>query len=103
MSLLVKSGTIVTTGEEYRADVRVKGGKIVAIGDNLESCGTQVVDARGRYLLPGGVDQHTHFVLPFAGTNTRDFETTTAAVVGARWPSWNSRRRRRGWASSTRY
>ncbi|MHB0980514.1 MAG: dihydropyrimidinase [Thermoleophilia bacterium] len=82
MGLLIKSGTIVTAVEEYRADVLIEGGKIVAIGDNLESRATQVVDARGRYLLPGGVDQHTHFALPFGGTRTRGFETTTAAVVG---------------------
>lgn len=82
LSLLIKNGTIVTAVDEYRADVLVDGGKIVAIGGGLDSRATEIVDAEGRYLLPGGIDQHTHFALPFGGTLTRGFETTAAAVVG---------------------
>ncbi len=82
MSLLIKNGTIVTAADEYRADVLVDGEKIVAIGSGLDGRATRIVDAQGRYLLPGGIDQHTHFALPFGGTRTRGFETTTAAIVG---------------------
>lgn len=82
MSLLIKNGTIVTAADEYRADVLVDRGKIVAIGSGLDNRATEFVDAQGRYVLPGGIDQHTHFALPFGGTCTRGFETTTAAIVG---------------------
>lgn len=82
MSFLIANGTIVTSVGECKADILVEGEKIVAIGKGLESRAKEVIDVGGRYVLPGGVDNHTHFALPFGGTLTRGFETTPAAVVG---------------------
>ena len=82
MSILIKNGTIVTSVSEYQADILVEGEKIAAIGKNLDSRARETVDASGKYILPGGVDNHSHFALPFGGTWTRGFETTPAAIVG---------------------
>jgi len=81
-SLLIKNGTIVTSMEEYQADVLINGEKISAIGNDLQADVEKIVDAHGMYILPGGVDQHTHFSHPFGGTFTRGFETTSAACIG---------------------
>ncbi len=82
MKKIIKNGTILTAVNEYVADVLIDGEKIVEIGRdlNIEDC--ESFDAKGMYVLPGGVDNHTHFGLPFAGTYTRGFETTDAAIVG---------------------
>jgi len=73
MKLLIKSGTIVTAEESFQADILVVGEKIVMIGKNLpEDEGTQIIDARGKLVLPGGVDVHTHFDLPMSGTVSSD-------------------------------
>ena len=82
MSFLIKGGTIVTANEQYRADLLVDGEKVAAIGTGLDSLAENVVDATGKYLLPGGIDAHTHFKLPFMGTHTQGFDTTPAAIVG---------------------
>lgn len=81
MSVLIKGGTVVTADETYRADVFCQDGKIVAIGDKLEvPSDTQVIDAGGQYVMPGGIDPHTHMQLPFMGTvASEDFYTGTAA------------------------
>ncbi len=82
MAILIKNGTMVTSTEHFKADVLVDGEKIVALGFGLEGRATKVVDAQGKYVLPGGVDGHTHFSLPFMGTVTAGFETTVGALVG---------------------
>ncbi len=82
MATLIKNGTIVTASEQYKSDVLIDGEKIVAIGSDLDSRAETVVDAEGKYLFPGGIDAHTHFDLPFMGTNTAGFDTTPAALVG---------------------
>jgi len=82
MGFLIKNGIIVTSLDEYQGDILVEGEKIIAIGKGLDGRAQEVVDASGMYVLPGGVDQHTHFNLPFGGTYTRGFETTNAAIVG---------------------
>jgi len=82
VSLLIRGGTIVTPVDEFKADILVEGEQIVAIGQDLAGRAQETVDATGMYVLPGGVDQHTHFALPFGGTYTRGFETSAAAVVG---------------------
>ena len=56
--------------------------KIAAIGKNAYGRGQETIDASGKYILPGGVDNDSHFALPFGGTWTRGFETTPAAIVG---------------------
>ena len=69
MSLLIKGGTVVTAERTFRADVYCENGKIAALGLNLEVPGkAQVVDAGGQYVMPGGIDPHTHMQLPFMGT-----------------------------------
>ena len=82
MSLLIKNGTIVTAVDEFVGDVFVKDGKIDAIGKELNQEADQVVDAKGKYVLPGGVDQHVHFSFDFKGEKVRGFETSNAAAVG---------------------
>ena len=79
---LIKNGTIVTTANEYVGDILIEDGKIAAIGTALQAQADQVIDAGGRYVLPGGIDQHVHFSFQFNGTATRGFETSNAAVAG---------------------
>lgn len=81
MSLLIRGGTVVNADGETRADVYCENGKIVAVGAKLEApSGARVVDAGGQYVMPGGIDPHTHMQLPFMGTvASEDFFTGTAA------------------------
>src|SRR6187431_2855781 len=81
MPVLLKGGTIVTADQTYRADVLCADGKIAAIGEKLDApARTEVVDAGGQYVMPGGIDPHTHMQLPFMGTvASDDFFTGTAA------------------------
>ncbi|MED1467649.1 dihydropyrimidinase [Bacillus salipaludis] len=82
MSLLIKGGTIVTAVDEFVGDILVEGEKIVAIGQNLNLSAEKVIDAAGKYVLPGGVDQHVHYSFDFKGQRVRGFETSNAAIVG---------------------
>ncbi len=78
MSTIIKNGTIVTADLTYKADVKVEGGRIVEIGQNLS--GGTVLDATGCYVMPGGIDPHTHLEMPFMGTySSDDFESGTRA------------------------
>lgn len=72
MSFLVQSGTIITANESYQADILVEGEKIAAVGKNLNPPGVEVINARGKLVLPGGIDPHTHFALPMFGTISSD-------------------------------
>ena len=82
MATLIKNGTIVTASEQYQSDVLIEGEKIIAIGAGLDDRAETTIDAKGKYLFPGGIDAHSHFDLPFMGTNTAGFDTTPAAIVG---------------------
>ena len=84
MDLLIKGGIVVTPIESFKADIGVESGKIVAIGSNLGSDAKDVIEAEGKYVLPGCIDAHTHMEMPFMGTTTiDDFEVgTTAAAFG---------------------
>ncbi|MBB3223630.1 dihydropyrimidinase [Pseudoduganella umbonata] len=81
MSLIIRGGTVVNADRAFRADVLCEGDRIVAVGDKLDApAGAQVIDAAGQYVMPGGIDPHTHMNLPFMGTVTADdFYTGTAA------------------------
>ncbi|HTO34223.1 MAG TPA: dihydropyrimidinase [Pararhizobium sp.] len=80
MSTVIKNGTIVTADLTYKADVKVDGGKIVEIGPNLT--GDETLDATGCYVMPGGIDPHTHLEMPFMGTySSDDFESGTRAAL----------------------
>ena len=81
MSVLIKNGTIVNADQSFKADVLCADGKIQEIGSNISApSGAEVVDATGQYVMPGGIDPHTHMQLPFMGTvASEDFYTGTAA------------------------
>jgi dihydropyrimidinase len=79
-SKIIKNGTVVTADLTYVADIRVEGGKITEIGQNLS--GGEVLDASGCYVMPGGIDPHTHLEMPFMGTySSDDFESGTRAAL----------------------
>ena len=80
MASVIKNGTVVTADLSYKADVRVEGGVITEIGPNLT--GGTVLDATGCYVMPGGIDPHTHLEMPFMGTySADDFESGTRAAL----------------------
>ena len=84
-NLLLRGGTVVNADRAFKADVLCQAGRIVAVGDALQApAGALVVDAGGQYVLPGGIDPHTHMQLPFMGTTTMDdfFTGTAAAMAG---------------------
>ena len=83
MTVLIKGGTVVTAEHTWRADVLCDGGLIQSIGEDIDTPSTAtVIDAGGQYVMPGGIDPHTHMQLPFMGTvASDDFETGTAAGV----------------------
>jgi dihydropyrimidinase len=85
MTTLIRGGCVVNADREFRADVLCAAGKIVAVGENLPTpAHAQVIDAGGQYVLPGGIDPHTHMQLPFMGTVTADdfFTGTAAGLAG---------------------
>jgi len=82
MSLLIKNGTILNASDIYRGDVFVERDVITTIGTNLTMQADRVIDASGRYVLPGGIDCHTHLDMPFGGTTSADdFESGTIAAA----------------------
>ena len=90
MTTLIKGGTVVTATGRSEADVLIDGETIVALvapgstalGADLASTADTVIDATGKYVIPGGIDAHTHFELPFGGTAASDtFETGTRAAA----------------------
>jgi dihydropyrimidinase len=80
-SVLIRGGTVVNADQAFRADVLTQDGKVIAVGADVQApAGATVVDAGGQYVMPGGIDPHTHMQLPFMGTVTMDdFYTGTAA------------------------
>src|SRR5687767_9609610 len=76
MSVLIKGGRVVTAVDDYVADVYVEDETVSLIGESLDVQADRVIDASGKYVLPGGVDPHTHLDMPFGGTITiDDFES----------------------------
>ncbi len=86
MRTLIKDGTVVTASDTFAADVWIEGSKIIALTDPSQRAalgqpGT-VIDAKGQYVIPGGIDCHTHMELPFGGTTASDdFDTGTVAAA----------------------
>jgi dihydropyrimidinase len=77
---IIKNGTIVTADLTYKADVRIEDGTITEIGPNLS--GGETLDATGCYIMPGGIDPHTHLEMPFMGTySSDDFGSGTRAAL----------------------
>jgi dihydropyrimidinase len=114
-ALLIRGGTVVNADCERRADVLCVDGRVVAVGATLAEqapSGTQTLDASGQYVLPGGIDPHTHMQLPFMGSVTMDdFYTGTAAglaggttsiidfvIPNPQEPLLEAYRKWRGWA-----
>ncbi|MDP3209346.1 MAG: amidohydrolase family protein, partial [Rhodoglobus sp.] len=87
---LITGGTVVTATGRSAADVLIDGETIVGVlapgsvllGSDLAKTVDTVIDATGKYVIPGGVDAHTHMELPFGGTAASDtFETGTQAAA----------------------
>lgn len=82
MRVLIKNGHVVTAVDDYFADILVEDEKIVLIGKSLDVDADKVIDATDRLVIPGGIDPHTHFDMPFGGTvSADDFETGTRAAA----------------------
>jgi dihydropyrimidinase len=83
MRTLIKGGTVVTAVDQYRGDVLIEDEKVVLIGSSLADIHADtVIDAGGKYVLPGGIDVHTHLDMPFGGaTSADDFESGTMAAA----------------------
>lgn len=85
MDLLIKGGRIITAKNSFLGDVAVTGEKISAVGLNLKPDeNTKVVDAKGKLVLPGAIDGHTHLALSFGGTISSDdyYAGTRSAACG---------------------
>ncbi len=115
-AILIRGGTVVNADRQFRADVLCADGKIHGVGENLQApAGAQVVDAGGQYVMPGGIDPHTHMQLPFMGTVAVDdfFSGTAAALAGGttsiidfvipspQEPLMDAYRKWRGWAEKS--
>ncbi len=82
MSLLIKNGRIITAEQDYTADIFIEKDKITTIGTSLNIQADKIIDAKGKYVIPGGIDVHTHLDMPFGGTTSSDdFETGTVAAA----------------------
>ena len=82
MRTVIKNGRIVTAVDDYNADILIEDGTVAMIGKTIDVDADRIIDAKGRLVLPGGIDPHTHMELPFGGTSASDtFETGTRAAA----------------------
>src|SRR2546425_4051424 len=82
MRTLIKNGTVVTATDQYKGDVLIEDEKIAVIGTALDIQADKTIEAAGKYVLPGGIDVHTHMDMPFGGSKSSDdFETGTRAAA----------------------
>jgi dihydropyrimidinase len=85
MTLLIRNGRIITASDDYVADLYCDAGKIATIGADLPPDrfkADRTIDAKGQYVMPGGIDVHTHLAMPFGGTTSADdFESGTIAAA----------------------
>src|SRR5262249_14610972 len=79
---LIRGGTVVTATDLYKGDVLIEDEKVSVIGSSLSMQADRTIDAAGKYVLPGGIDVHTHLDMPFGGTTSADdFESGTIAAA----------------------
>ncbi|WP_030961233.1 dihydropyrimidinase [Streptomyces sp. NRRL S-378] len=84
---LISGGLVVTAADELHADVLIEDGRVAALAAHGSAAAgawtaDRTIDASGKYVIPGGVDAHTHMELPFGGTSASDtFETGTRAAA----------------------
>jgi dihydropyrimidinase len=82
MKTVIRNGRIVTAVDDYNADLLIEDGRIAMIAKSIDIDADRVIDAKGRLVIPGGIDPHTHMELPFGGTSASDtFETGTIAAA----------------------
>ena len=83
MKTLIRGGTVVTATDLYRGDVLIEDEKISAIGTTFDAVNAdRTIDAGGKFVIPGGIDVHTHLDMPFGGTTSADdFESGTIAAA----------------------
>ena len=83
MKTLIRGGTVVTATDSYRGDVLIEDEKIAAIATSFEDVAAdKIIDAKGKSVIPGGIDVHTHLDMPFGGTTSADdFESGTIAAA----------------------
>jgi dihydropyrimidinase len=82
-TLLIQNGTLVTATRTYAADILIEDSRIREIAASFPATAAdRVIDAKGMYVMPGGIDVHTHMDMPFGGTTSSDdFETGTRAAA----------------------
>lgn len=97
-SALIKNGTILTASDEFTADLLMKDGKIESIGRNLSDEADEVYDASGKYVFPGGVDQHTHYNFQMGASAVMGWESSDAAVVGGTTTVIDFANQKTGWS-----
>jgi dihydropyrimidinase len=82
MKTLIKNGRIITAVDDYRGDILIEDETVSLIGRALDMEADKVIDATGKYVIPGGIDPHTHLEMPFGGTfSSDDFRTGTIAAA----------------------
>ncbi|MDC7247921.1 MAG: dihydropyrimidinase [Sphaerochaetaceae bacterium] len=82
MKTIIKNGKVITAGDTIFQDILIEDGIIKALGKNFSEEGCEVIDAEGTYILPGGIDPHTHLEMPFGGTvSSDDFYTGHKAAA----------------------
>ena len=82
MKTVIRNGRIVTAVDDYEADILIEDGKVAMIAKEIDVKADKKIDAKGKLVIPGGIDPHTHMELPFGGTSASDdFETGTRAAA----------------------
>jgi dihydropyrimidinase len=84
MSVLIKGGRVITAADDFVGDVFVEGERVSLIGESLDLAADRVIDASGKYVLPGAIDPHTHLEMPWRGKTTVDdfYHGHVAAAFG---------------------
>lgn len=82
MKTLIRNGRVITATDDYKADILIEDELVSVIGAKLDMEADRTIDAKGKLLIPGGIDPHTHMELPFGGTQASDdFRTGTIAAA----------------------